>query len=148
MRKYYTDYFFYMVGIFMLAACYHNDKPNSTGVDMTDSEKEVLFQMILDHSDLQQYLNPYIDGGLRLTVKSNDELGTNLSIEKFGKKVRFIASDDDSSSMPIFKVYLFKVENTRVTFDIAYEVEGVVIQGVFLKRESGWSFGQIDIFEG
>jgi len=148
MRKYYTDYFFYMVVIFMLAACYHNDKPNSTGVDMTDSEKEVLFQMILDHSDLQQYLNPYIDGRLRLTVKSNDELGTNLSIEKFGKKVRFIASDDDSSSMPIFKVYLFKVENTRVTFDIAYEVEGVVIQGVFLKRESGWSFGQIDIFEG
>jgi len=145
MKQYYLNCLFYLVGMFMLAACNHHDQYNNSGIHMTKSEKEVLFQMILDHSDLQQYLSPYSEGRLQLKVKSNDDLGKNLIIEKFGRRVEFI---DNSPNVPLFEVHSFKAKDTRVTFDIAYEVEGVRIQGILVKKDGDWSFSEMDVFEG
>jgi len=83
-----------LVAAVMLAACGVNSGLEEGKKRMINSEKEILFKMILDHPDLQQYLHPDLQQRVPLRVKSNDELGVNLSIEKFGKPVLFVDTVD------------------------------------------------------
>ena len=114
---------------------------------MKPADKERLFKMILDHPDFQQYLHPELEDRVPLKVKSNSELGTNLSIEKFGKAIEFVNSINSIEITPILEVISFNIGNNQVSFEILYEIEGVTIKGILESDTTQWSFKEFDVFE-
>ncbi|MCG8427698.1 MAG: hypothetical protein MI754_10125, partial [Chromatiales bacterium] len=66
-----------LISALTLIACNPNGGFQRNG--MKPADKERLFKMILDHPDFQQYLHPELEDRVPLKVKSNSELGTNLS---------------------------------------------------------------------
>ena len=114
---------------------------------MINSEKEVLFKMILDHPDFQQYLHPELEGRVPLKVKSNDELGTDLSIEKFGQAIRFVDAVDSDENTPLLDVVAFNISGKQVRFDIRYEIEGVTLRGMLEQDAGEWKFKSVEVFE-
>jgi len=80
-------------------------------------------------------------------IKSNDELGTDLSIHKFGKQVEFVDFVDSSKNIPVFEIILFKINNNRVMFETLYDIEGVTIKVILTKNVNRWSFKEVEVFE-
>ena len=136
-----------LVAAVMLAACGVNSGLEEGKKRMINSEKEILFKMILDHPDLQQYLHPDLQQRVPLRVKSNDELGVNLSIEKFGKPVLFVDTVVSTRNVPMLEVVLFEVSGDLVSFKILYAIEGVTIKGVLDKISGQWLFKEFEVFE-
>lgn len=114
---------------------------------MVNSEKEILLKMILDHHDLQQYLHPDLPERVPVKIKSNNELGTNLSVEKFGKPIEFINSDVSARTVPMLEVVLFNIGVNKVLFEIVYDIEGVTIKGELGRNATGWVFKDFEVFE-
>lgn len=136
-----------LVSAVMLAACDVNDGLEEGKKRMINSEKEVLFKMILDHPDLQQYLHPDLAQRVPLKVKSNNELGVDLSIEKFAKPVLFIEAIGSTENTPMLEVVLFEAGDGQVSFKILYAIEGVTIKGVLDKSSGQWLFKEFVVFE-
>ena len=148
MKKYFSyRFYFLLITTLILASCDYRNEPINTEMIMTNAGKEILFKMILDHPDLQQYLHPNSAGRVPLKIKSNDELGTDLSIHKFGKQVAFIDFVDSSKNIPIFEIILFKTNNNRVMFETLYDIEGVTIKGILTMNANRWSFKEVEVFE-
>lgn len=112
--------------------------------DVSNSEKSLLLQMIADHPDLQQYLHPELAGNVPVKLKSNEQLGTDLSLKKFGLPVQVVASADVGA---VLEVTVFLIEGGRLQFELAYEVQGVTIRGTLVKREEQWAFEDMEVLE-
>ena len=148
MKKYFSyRFYFLLITTLILASCDYKNEPINTETIMTNAEKEILFKMILDHPDLQQYLHPNSAGRVPVKIKSNDELGTGLSIHKFGKQVEFVDFVDSSKNIPVFEIILFKINNNRVIFEALYDIEGVTIKVILTKNANRWSFKEVEVFE-
>ena len=114
---------------------------------MTKTDKEEVLKMVLDHSDLQIYLHPETSGRVPVKIKSNDELGSELFIEKFNAKVEFINSIDLSQNPAILDVVSFSYNDKKVVLEIHYAIEGITITGKLIKETNGWSFEDFEVFE-
>ncbi len=148
MKKHFSyRFYFLLITTLILAGCDYKNEPINTETIVTNAEKEVLFKMILDHPDLQQYLHPNSAGRVPLKIKSNDELGTNLSIHKFGEQVEFVDFVGSSKNIPVFEIISFKINNNRVMFEALYDIEGVTIKGILTKNANRWSFKEVEVFE-
>lgn len=148
MKKHFSyRFYFLLITTLILAGCDYKNEPINTEMIVTNAEKEILFKMILDHPDLQQYLHPNSAGRVPLKIKSNDELGTDLSIHKFGKRVEFVDFVGSSKNIPVFEIISFKINNNRVMFEALYDIEGVTIKGILTKNANRWSFKEVEVFE-
>ncbi len=139
--------FIFLTSILMLAACDSRIKINEEVNVMSKDDKEIVFSMILEHPDLQQYFHQEEKNRVPLKIKSNENLGVNLSIIKFGKPVKFYASTDFDSDVPLFEVILFSINNSQATFEILYAIEGVTIRGRIKKQNNQWLFVEFEVFE-
>ncbi|MFT6872804.1 MAG: hypothetical protein ACJAVN_001816 [Roseivirga sp.] len=137
-----------IASMLMLVACNSSIKTNEEASLMTNNDKDTVFSMIIDHPDLQQYFHENEKNRVPLKVKSNKDLGINLSVIKFGKIVEFYLNTDFESTSPLFEVILFKTNTNHVTFDILYAVEGISIKGELKKQDSQWLFVEFEVFEG
>ncbi len=147
-RKYNIWFILFLTSVLMLIACDSGIKTTTEKVGVSGkNDKEIIFSMIIEHPDLQQYFHPEEESRTPLKVKSNKTLGTDLSIMKFGKPVEFYISTDFDSSFPLFEVVLFSIVDNKATFDILYAVEGVTARGELKKQNNQWSFVEFNIFE-
>lgn len=111
---------------------------------LSASERSSLLKMIVDHPDLQPYLHPEAAGRVPVKVKSNQALGSSLSLEKFGQPVRFVASSEGAA---VLEVLEFRLDEDRVAFSIFYEVEGLTLRGTLVRRQDQWTFEDVEAFE-
>jgi len=137
----------FIIIILMLAACNSSIKTNEETDVMSNNDKETIFSMIIEHPDLQQYFHKKEKNRVPLKVKSNENLGVNLSVIKFGKPVEFYAYINFDSDDPFFEVVLFSINGDNVIFNILYAVEGITIKGKLKKQNRQWSFAEFEVFE-
>jgi len=146
-RHYNLGIILFIISILMLAACNSSIKTNEEADVMSKNDKKSIFSMILEHPDLQQYFHPEEKNRVPLKIKSNENLGVNLSVIKFGKPVEFYASTNFGSDDPFFEVVLFSINGDNAIFNILYAVEGITIKGKLKKQNHQWSFVEFEAFE-
>lgn len=137
----------FIISILMLVACNSSIKTNEEADVMSKNDKEAIFSMIIEHPDLQQYFHQEEKKRVPLKIKSNEILGIDLSLIKFGKPVAFYASTNFDSDDPFFEVVLFSIKGDNVIFNILYAVEGITIKGKLKKQNHQWSFVEFEVFE-
>jgi len=137
----------FMISILTLAACNSSIKTNDELDVMSKNDKETIFSMIIEHSDLQQYFHQEEKNRVPLKIKSNENLGVNLSVIKFDKPVEFYTDKNFDSNDPFFEVILFSINDDNAIFNIVYAVEGITIKGKLKKQSSQWSFVAFEVFE-
>lgn len=136
-----------LTNILMLAACDPGIKTNEEADVMDKNDKEIIFSMIVEHPDLQQYFHQKEKNRVPVRVKSNENLGVDLSVIKFGKPVEFYVSTDFDSDVPLFEVVLFSIDDNNATFNILYAIEGITVKGELKKQNNQWSFVEFKVFE-
>lgn len=114
---------------------------------MEKQDKEEVLRLILDHPDLQQYFHPEVKGRVPVRIKTTEELGNNLSIEKFGKSVEISPSFDSGNDTPLVEIVEFQKSNDQVSFEIAYDIEGIVVKGNLEKGGGKWSVKEFLVSE-
>jgi hypothetical protein len=114
---------------------------------MSSADNAAVLKMILDHPDLQQYLHPEVEGRVPVRIKSNDALGTDVSVEKFGKPVAFVTTAAATEDAPVLDVKAFDVAGDTVTFRIDYAAEGMTAKGELEKTGGQWSFKSFEAVE-
>lgn len=137
----------FIISILMLVACNSSIKTNEEADVMSKNDKEIIFFMIIEHPDLQQYFHQEEKNRVPLKIKSNEDLGVNLSVMKFGKPVEFYAHTNFDSGEPFFEVVLFSINGDNAIFNILYAVEGITIKGKLKKQNKQWSFVEFEVFE-
>lgn len=137
----------YIIFIALLLACTSKTETHSEEIILNTYDKENVFKIIIDHPDVQIYFHPEIEGRTPLKVKSNESLGTDLTLEKFGQPVEFIPFTENASSMPLLEVKLFDSDKDRIAFELYYEVEGVTIKGTAIKNASQWLLSEFEVYE-
>ncbi len=131
----------------MLVACDSGIETTEELDVMDTNDKEIIFSMIVEYPDLQQYFHQEEENRVPLRVKSNKNLGTSLSVMKFAKPVEFYTSTDFGSNFPLLEVVLFNIDGNKAVFDILYAIEGITVKGELKKQNNQWSFIEFDIFE-
>jgi len=137
----------FTISTLMLAACNSSIKTNEEADVMSKNDKETIFSMIIENPDLQQYFHQEEKNRVPLKIKSNESLGINLSITKFGKPVEFYTPTNFDSDDNFFEVVLFNINDDNATFNILYAVEGITIKGKLKKKNGQWSFVEFEVFE-
>lgn len=138
--------FAFLVGVF--ASCTTKNRISDIGDKlMSNVDKEIILDMIIDHQEIQNYLHPEVEGRIPLVIKCTDSLGTDLSIEKFGKPVKLFNSLNQIENSPYFEVISFEFDSKNALFEIDYAIEGITIKGVMEKKNSKWSFKDLEVFE-
>jgi len=139
--------FFISISVLVLSACSSSIKINKEIVVMDKNDKETIFSMIVEHPDLQQYFHQEERNRVPLRVKTNENLGVDLSVVKFGKPVEFYIHIDFDSDVPLFEVVLFSIDGDNAMFNILYAVEGITIKGELKKHNGQWLFVEFEVFE-
>lgn len=108
--------------------------------------KEAIIQSIIDLEQLKSYLHPEIPGRIPLVI-SDHLVGQNLTLNKFGKKVRIVAEEAATGAFLRFTVFNCKNGNyCNVAFE--YPIEGLSGDtGVFVNRDGSLKFEKTEITE-
>lgn len=123
-----------------LSAC---QKDEDTSMKSNISIKVV--QLILEHSELQQYFHPDKENRLPVRVVTNNLIPTNITINKFDKPVLFLS---EAPSHPYLEIITFKHNSDTIEFFIRYDVEGIGISGKASIEKSQVSLIVFDVVEG
>ncbi len=130
-----------------LTACAAGGGRDKKGAALEGDGKEIVFKLIIDHPDLQQYFHPELTGRIPLKVKSADLAAAGPKIEKFGKPVEFFSSSAPLADAPYLEVISLHMESGRAVFELFYAEEGVSIKGVMLKQDGQWAFEDYEVYE-
>lgn len=111
-----------------------------------EPDVESMIQTILNSSEFEKYLHPEIDNRKQLYLLDDEYTFRNLSISKFGNRIKVI--DDTTGTMGNYlRVSELEILNRKVNFGIYYKFENISADGVLRKIDGKWHLYEINIFE-
>jgi hypothetical protein len=114
---------------------------------MQTKDNEIIVSMILSHPDLQSYLHPEVAGRLPIKVITTKEMGVNYSMEQHGMPVAFYTNKSEEGNNAFIQFKSFVVMNDECVFELAYPIEGVVVNGKVKKINNSWAFSEFGVVE-
>ena len=128
----------YVVRSYPFSKNHHAQAVNNTGV---------VIKLIIDNPQLQYYLHPETPGRKPLKIKSNANLGTNITVNKYNQPVEFLDPNAHINGLPVLDIETWDATNDNINFKIHYEIEGVTVQGQIHKIGNYWNVENYSIFE-
>ncbi|MEZ4968912.1 MAG: hypothetical protein R2814_04485 [Flavobacteriaceae bacterium] len=102
-------------------------------------DKEKIIETIMSTPDFQMFLHPNVEGRLPVQLVKNEFVTSDLNIFSNGFQVQFV----DSLTLPEGKEHQITLGNidcfgSKISYFIYYPIEGVIISGKILKKDSSW----------
>ena len=105
-----------------------------------------IVEQVIDYKDIQQFFHPEIKGRIPLLI-SNNLVDPNISLTKFGEKVK-ILPESEIKQDAFIKFDSFEVSGNSAVVKILYGIEGISAEFKFEKvSKEKWNLKQAKIYE-
>ncbi|MCL7755106.1 hypothetical protein [Polaribacter sp. Z022] len=151
-----------LLTILLLISCKNSDKKETennseskNGLTQTEliksnpNQTELIAQKILDLPKLQWIYHPEAKERLPVKVLESELIDKNLSLNKFGQKVRILSiSELEKEGIKDYVIFnRIKIENDITDFEISYRIEGAGCSGKFFKQNGEWEIQDYSVWE-
>jgi hypothetical protein len=151
-----------LLTILLLISCKNSDKKETennseskNGLTQTEliksnpNQTELIAQKILDLPKLQWIYHPEAKERLPVKVLESELIDKNLSLNKFGQKVRILSiSELEKEGIKDYVIFdRIKIENDTTDFEISYRIEGAGCSGKFFKQNGEWEILDYSVWE-
>ena len=136
-----------LFGLLLLISCKENKK--SKLAESQINETELIVQKILDLPRLQWIYHPEAPERIPVKVLETAQIEKDLSLNKFGKKVRIMSRAEltNKGIKDFVEFDRLTIDNDTANFGLHYKVEGAGCAGRLLKVNGEWIVLDYSVWE-